>query len=497
MAKTIGRFAPSEVPNLPASFDSWIATQTGYNDRLGLIPASISPTVLDSIRKEAASGQLGRLYELYEKMVATDARIGGITGSLKATVSGLPLKTVRAETVSAGEVALAEDYRGVIREAHNQMDTHSFVSDLVEPYLIGTKAFQLKWRIEDYPRGKKIAIPNSPAPIPGQSLEWQNTMLDPNWGELKIVEINNAEGTYFKDIDTRRAFVVSDGTAKGRYDTLGALRRTLGWWITKMYAQLWWVEYVESYGQPMRVARYTPESTSRERAQLKSFLSTIGRQKWGLFPQGADIQLLEATQAGNITTFSDIIKVANNEIAVALMGQSGMTQDSAQGSRAKLEVLDGVRIEIVSHVAQIVAKGFKALNDAILRANYGEAYIKRLCPQTKPIVPKPGSNTEKLATYTGLAEAGVPVAVDEIHESMGIPQPEQGMMVLFHGKVVEMTTLQEMEDERQEQNDSLVGQGDLPEGETESGSGSGGSNGRETDQGSDDERKVPSTEKQG
>ncbi|MCK5644349.1 MAG: DUF935 family protein, partial [Gammaproteobacteria bacterium] len=155
MAKKIGTFAPSEVPNLPASFDSWIATQTGFNDRLGLIPASIAPTTLDAIRREAASGQLGRLYELYEKMVATDARIGGIVGSLRATVSGLPLKTTRAETVTAMEVRLADDYRNVVREALTQFDSHSFVSDLVDTYLAGTKAFQLKWNIENYPRGMK------------------------------------------------------------------------------------------------------------------------------------------------------------------------------------------------------------------------------------------------------------------------------------------------------------------------------------------------------
>jgi len=484
MAKTIGRFAPAEVPNLPASFGKFPKEQDGFMDRLNLIATSVSPSTLDSIRTEAESGSLGRLYELYEKMVATDARIGGITGSLKATVSGLPLKTVRAEVASAAEVRLAEDYRGVVREAFAQIDMHSLVSDMVDVYLWGTKAFQMKWVIEDYPRGRKLAFPTVQV-IPGQSLQQEMQQLHPNYGELKVIEMNNPKGTFFSTVDPRKAFVVTDGSANARHDTVGALRRVLGWWITKMYAQLWWIEYVESYGQPMRIARYSEEQTSSERAELKSFLRGIGRNKWGLFPTGADIQLLEANQAGNITTFSDLIKVANHEIAVALVGQTGITQDSAQGSRAKLEVLDGVRIEIVMHISAIVQKGLDSLTDSILRVNYGEAYIPRLRPKTRPIIAKPGSAKEKVEVWNALAEAGIPVAMDEIHEQLGIPQAEIGQMVLFNGKITEMKDLKKMQEEKDESNDLQSGQGVVSGGvETEGGNESGGSSGT-TDSGSD------------
>lgn len=492
MAKTIGKFAPVEVPNLPASFDSWIAEQTGYNDRLGLIPASISPTVLNSIREEAASGRLGRLYELYEKMVATDARIGGIVGSLRATVSGLPLKTQRAETASAGEVRLAEDYRGVVREALLQMDTHSFTKDLTDVYLNGTMAFQLSWRVEDYPRGKKIALPNNPARIPGQSLEQEMEFQHKNYGELKVIELSKPLGTFFKDIDPRRAFVINDGTVKGRHDVVGALRRVLGWWITKTYAQLWWIEYVESFGQPMRIARYAPESGSRERAELKNFVKNIGRQKWGMFPQGADVQLLEAVSAGQINTFSDIINMANHEIAVALVGQTGITQDSAQGSRAKLEVLNGVRIEIVTDIGAMVSKGYNALADAILKCNYGDAYIKRLRPITRPTISRPGANKDKVDVYTKLTTAGVPVSLDEISDQTGIPQPELGQLVLFKGVVMEMSTITKMQEEIDERNaDILARQESLSGGKEKEGSTGGGSDGGEKNKGSDSKRTVP------
>lgn len=485
MAKTIGRFTPAEVPDKPASFGDWIVKQTGFNARLGLIPASISPTTINAIRTEAEGGDLGRLFELYEKMFSTDARIGGIIGSLRATVSGLPLKTSRSKTVSAGENALAEDYRAVVEEALLQMDTHSFVSDAADAYLIGTRAFQMRWTFEDYPRGKKLALIELVEPIPGQSLKMEMQQDHKKWGELKVIEQHKPEGTFFSDIDKRQAFVITDGHAKGRHDTIGAARRILGWWITKMYAQLWWVEYVESYGQPIRLGFYSPEAKNRERAELKNFLQNIGRSKWGLFPQGADLKLMEATDSGNVTTFSDLIDMANNEIAIALIGQTGMTQDSAQGSRAKLQVQNTVRVEILMHIAQIVRKGFDGLTDAILRCNYGETYVKRLRPKTMPIVKKAGSDKEKMDVFTVLTEAGVPVGVDEIHDQIGIPQPKEGEQVVFRGKVVVMTTIEQMNKEADERQNSNAGQGNIPEGQNANRSGENGPDDGAANKGSD------------
>lgn len=485
MAKTIGRFTPSKVPNLPNSLEKWLFTQDGFNDRLGIIPKSISPTELDAIRSDAASGNLGPLYELYEKMVSTDSRIGGIVGSLKATVAGLPLKTVRAETTSASEAKLAEDYRNVVREGILQMDDHSFVSDLVDSYLTGTKAFQLKWNFEKYPNGKILAIPSTPGVIPGQSLRQEMQMLHPKYGQLKFMEMNKRDGTFFSDVDPKRAFVVTDGTALARHDTIGALRKVMGWWITKMYAQLWWIEYVESYGQPMRVASYGAESTPRERAELKNFLNTVGRKKWGLFPEGAQIKLIEAQQSGHISTFSDIINMANHEIAVALSGQTGITQDSAQGSRAKLEVLDGVRFEIVAHIAELVRKGFDYYSDALLAANYGDAYIRRLRPKTRPVVSKPGSRKEKAEVYDMLSKMGVAVSLDEIHDQLGIPQAEEGNLVLIGGKIVEMSADPTKMNEHNEQARANAGKGTVSGRKDEKGGGSDSEDGGTSDSGSD------------
>jgi len=434
--RVIGRFAPRAVPAAPPDFDRFIIPQDGFTDRLGIIPSSITPSRMNSIRQKAADGDLGDLYELYLKMIATDARIGGIVGSLKSAIAGIPLKVVAGKGTNASERRLAEDYKLLTEEALHAIDEHSFISDLFTAYVMGVRVMQMTWTIEEFPRGRFIALPTQPKPIPGAALCMESTMLSERYGELKIRTIKAPQGVFVSDLDPRRIFVVEDGHARGFYDTKGALRRVLGWWILKMYAQLWWAEFAEMHGQPIRVGRYNPEAGSKERTELRSFLKAVGRNKWGIFPTGVDVQLLESNMNGQNMTFRDIINMANNEIAVALAGQTGITTDSAQGSRSKLEVLSDIRHEIKVEIAALISKGLSKFVAALLWTNYGPGYVKRLAPRAKPLVVRDESITEKVAYYSSLAATGFPVPAREISDQTGIPIAEEGELVLTDKGVV-------------------------------------------------------------
>lgn len=439
MGKVIGKFAKREVPNAPAQFDQFVIKQTGYNERLGIIPASIAPSRLNSIRNNAAQGGINELYELYNKCMATDSRIGGIVGSLLSTVGGLPVKVIRARGASAQEEALADDYKGVIEEALGNIDLHSMVQELAKTYLLGARVIQWQYQIERYPQNKMIALPTGVRPIADGSLLMEMQQGHPKYGEIKIITQDKPNGIYVSDLDPKRIMVVQDGFSEGQYDNKGAMRRVLGWWVTKVYAQLWWVEYTETFGQPTRVARYGQESTSSQKAEMKRFMEMMGRNRWGLFPEGMDLQLMEANQQGSILTYDSIIGMANNEIAVALVGQTGITQDSAQGSRAKLQVLNGVRIEIVKNIATIISKGMKHFVEQVLSVNYGDAFVKRLAPTVTPFVARPEAISDKVDYFEKLQKSGFPVPVCEISEETGISEPEVGEKVWINGQFITWT----------------------------------------------------------
>lgn len=438
--KVIGRFAPKEVPNAPRALDSFPIKKDGNYDRLDLVASSITPTQLNSIRSEAASGAIGRLYELYLKIVSTEPRIGGIVGSMQDALSGLPVKTSPAKGTTARERAIAQDYAAVVEEARRAIDEQAFVADLFDAFTYGLAALQMAWTTERYPQNRFIAVPaGQPRPLSLSAMEWEAQFDHDKYGEMKIRTTKEPNGIFLSDLDPRRLIVVSDGYANGYWDCKGAIRRVLGWWMFKMYVQLWWAEYVESYGQPMRVGRYSAESTANERAALRRFLSSIGRNKWGMFPIGTEVQFIESTlnASGSNLTYENVIKMADNQFAVALQGQTGITTDSSQGSRSKLEVLAEIRSDILGGIVKSIRRGYDQFADATLSINYGDDYIRRLRPHTAPLLPKPEDLATKISSYKVLSESGYPVPVTEISEQTGVPVAEAGEMVLLGGSVQE------------------------------------------------------------
>lgn len=435
-SKIVGKFAPSAVPNEPAGAESFIIRADGNFERNGIIEQDISPQRMESIKRQAASGSLGDLYELYEKMTTADARIGGIYSSVKSTMSGLPIKVIQADGVSESERRIAEDYRNLIEIALDGIDMHALTNELVDTYFKGVRVLQATYRVERFPFNKMIAVFDTIRPISPSNLSMETQVGHDRYGQLRVKR-NDGTDIYLKSLDDRRIFVIEDGHSEGFYDTKGALRRCLGWWMIKVYAAIWWAQFVENYGEPTRVGTYGPEFTGAQKTAMSRFLQQVGRNKWGIFPEGANVQLMEANQQGSVTTYRDIISMSNNEIAVALVGQTGITTDSAQGSRAKLQVLDGVRQEIVENIAKIVAKGYSRLVDALLRVNYGDKYIPRLRPTVKPMVARPGTIKEKVDYFGALAATGFPVPVEEITDQTGIPIALEGQRALVNGKVIE------------------------------------------------------------
>lgn len=439
MAKIIGKFV-SGSPDLPGNFDEWILKQDGYNERLGLIPSEVAPSTVSAIIKEAEGGSLGRLFELYDKMIATDSRIGGISGSLASTVSGLDVKVHAAKGIGAKENAIAADYKSLIEEAlaSPDFDVHGYVKDVMYTYFYGTRVFQVKWNGVDYPRGKKFFLPKQPRLVPGQRLRQEMRTLHDRWGELKIVTREKSDGVFLEDLDPRQIFAITDGNAIGKHDVVGTLKRVIGWWVTKVYAQLWWIEWVESYGQPMRIGRYPAEATGDQKKALRNFLRTVGRNKWGIFPAGVDVQLKESITQGNVTTFADIIQMASNEIAVALVGQTGLTSNAAQGSRAKDEIAFEIRAEIVKQVSRLVTMGFSKLFHATLRVNYGSTYIERLAPKGLLVLNRPEAVEALVKMFVELSKMGVPLSLEDISTSLGLAQAEAGELIIYGGQIQEM-----------------------------------------------------------
>jgi phage gp29-like protein len=430
---------PTKEASIPSEFERYLVKQEGYNERGGIIQSEVTPTQLQTIKTAAAQGRIGPLYELYTKMEATDSRYGGLVGSLKSAIGGMPVKVIAAEGTTAGETAIARDYATLIEENLAVLDVPNLLKEFSDAFVRGAKVFEYKYGIHEYPNGRKVAFVDEIRSIPGFALAMDIEKDSPTWGELMIQTEQEPRGIAVSKFRTGKIHVLQSQMGKGFYDTFGAARKCLAWYIVKVYAQLWWAEFVEIYGQPLRIAKYPEGAGAKSKATMERFLQMLGKASYGLFPQGMELQLIEANKSGTVTTYQDIIKMANNEMAIALLGQTDTMGGSKEGSYAKTKVLDGIRYEILEDIARIAGAGFGQFVRAVIFANYGPDANPRLFPRVQPLVVDPQDGKTKVETFAMMQMNGIAVPLDHIYEQTGVPKPKIGEAVVIKGQILDFT----------------------------------------------------------
>lgn len=436
MSKTVGRLVPQKVVDLPARFDAFMLGQDAFNQRLGIIPNEVAPSNIEDITSGAAKGNLGPLYEMYRKMEVTDPRFGGLVHQFLSTISGLDLKVIAPEGLSESDKRLAEDYRALVEENLAVLDTHQMVIEYARAHVTGVKVFENRFEVVDFPYGKRLALIKEQRPVSLSALAMDTKKDSPTRGELLLrLKGSSSPGTPLSRFDPAKVNVLEAQHGRGFYDTLGAARRCMALWVTKIYALMWWTEWLETYGQGTRIARYPTNATPRTRATIERFLQTLGKNAYGLFPEGVDIQLIESTQSGQMAPHERIIQMCNTEMAVTLIGQAETTGEQKYGSRAKATVLNGVRYEILRSVVQLVRRGFYQFVRSLILVNYGEVN-ERLLPVVQPLLVNPADLKEKVEAINALQREGTPIPLDYVYEQTAVSKPRPGEKVLIGGQIL-------------------------------------------------------------
>lgn len=129
----------------------------------------------------------------------------------------------------------------------------------------------------------------------------------------------------------------------GKPDDLGFLLPISPNTISKKYAGLFWDQFAEIFGIPIRVAK----TSSREagvREKIENMLTDMGAATWALFPEGTEIDVKEAKQGDSFNVFDKRIERANSEISKGVVGQTMTTDNGA--SRSQSEVHERVAEDI-------------------------------------------------------------------------------------------------------------------------------------------------------
>lgn len=126
----------------------------------------------------------------------------------------------------------------------------------------------------------------------------------------------------------------------------GAWRSVALWWLLKQYAFTDWARYSEVRGKGI-LAGTMPESKAGDvqaRKDLAADLADLGDETSVALPPGYDLKLVEST-ANTYQTFEKQIQMADEGIAVAILGQNLTTRVSS-GSHAAAKVQNEVRSDL-------------------------------------------------------------------------------------------------------------------------------------------------------
>jgi phage gp29-like protein len=110
-----------------------------------------------------------------------------------------------------------------------------------------------------------------------------------------------------------------------------------------------WLIFADKFGSPTAVGKYPQGTTLIEQNKLLDALRAIAQDAGLIFPIGMEVGLLEATRAGSIDTYEKLARYMDEQISVAVLGET-MTSIAQAGGLGSNQA--GVHNDVRKELAQ-------------------------------------------------------------------------------------------------------------------------------------------------
>lgn len=125
-----------------------------------------------------------------------------------------------------------------------------------------------------------------------------------------------------------------------------------------------WMVFAEKFGTPTVVGTYAEGTLEEEQQALLDRMTNLAQDNAIAVPSGTVLSLLEATRAGGVGTYEQLCRFCDEQIAVAVVGQTLTSSPGSSGSRALGEVHAEVQAEMVDADTDLMARLF---NDTLVK----------------------------------------------------------------------------------------------------------------------------------
>jgi phage gp29-like protein len=268
----------------------------------------LNPVRLAQILREADQGDPIRYLELAETIEERDPHYLGVLGTRKRCVSQIEI------SVEAG----SDDAKG------------TEMADMVRTWLtrdeLSTELFDLLDSIGKGYSFTEIIWDTSMGQWQPDRLEWR----DPRWFRFARHDLATPMmlGEHGQE-ETLPAFkfIHAQIKAKSGLALRSGLARVAAWgWMFKAFTQRDWAIFTQTYGQPLRVGKFGPGASEKDRDTLFDAVANIAGDCAAIIPEAMNIDFVESKTIGSS---SDLYEKRSDwldrQISKAVLGQTGTT----------------------------------------------------------------------------------------------------------------------------------------------------------------------------
>jgi len=373
----------------------------------------ITPARLASILERAEQGDLTAQAELFMDMEEKDGHVQAEMHKRKMAVIGLDWHLQPPHDASEAEKKATGLLESRIRD---MLDVEDVLFDALDAIGHGYSCLELEWQQD------KIGwFPE----IKHRSPRW--FCIDPE--HPNVVRLRSPAQLHGEPLRDLGWILHQHKSRSGDLARTG-IHRALVWpFLFKNYSVRDLAEMLEIYGLPIRIGKYSPGATEKEKKTLMRAIMSLGHNAGGIMPDSMEMELITATASGGSDPFKAMIDWCESTQSKVILGNALSTMDSRGGSQALGTVHNDVRLDIRNSDARQLAStlsGYLIYPVAMLNG----LFANDRCPTWKFDT----QEADDLALYADalpkLAAAGAIIPIRYITEKLKIPERENDEPIL-------------------------------------------------------------------
>ena len=368
----------------------------------------ITPASMAAMLREAeqpGDGSSERYVALAEIMEERDLHYVGVLQTRKRSVAQIGV-TVEPVSDSAEDVADAE----LCQSFFERDSIEDELFDLLDAIGKGYSVAEIIWDVSE-----SQWMP--------ERLEWRL----PQWFDFdredgRTLLLRSEAGGWEPLLPYK--FVCHTTAAKSGLAIRGGLARIAAWaWLFKNYTLKDWVRFAEAYGMPIRIGKFEPGASDKDMDALWTAVANVVPDMAAIIPASMEIEFEgENSVQGRSEIYKDLVGYIDNQLSIAVLGQTLTTEAGDRGARSLGEVHDLVRRDIEhSDGRQLAATLRRDLITPMVALNRGErdeyprVVIERETPPDRQAIAE---------ALDKLVPLGLKVKADEVRQIMGFEMPE-------------------------------------------------------------------------